>query len=83
MENILLTRNGQPLLIEKNGVIIGKHGQYWYENTCWKCGVSGREIPVPIRTRYPNVSDTAWACPNCSHSLKKEFEQSRDQLNSY
>ena len=56
---------------------IGQY-RYWYEDSCWKCGTCRTEVPVKQRTRYPNVSDTAWACPKCNDEITKEYETLRD-----
>ena len=57
-----------------------KIGYYWYEDSCWKCDTCRTKIPVGQRTRYPNVSDTAWACNKCNDAIIKEYEETRNLM---
>ena len=49
----------------ERGITYRKHDNYWYEDSCWKCGISATQVCVKDRTRYPNVADTAWVCRRC------------------
>ena len=77
---VILSQGTNVLMFKQNGITYTKKGYYWYEDSCWRCSISTAQVPVDNRTRYPNISDTDWACNKCEDEITKEYEETRDLM---